>query len=107
MAGTAIGAAKAAKTNIERHGEDFFKTIGSRGGRVTGVKKGFAANRETAVRAGMVGGTRSRRGKSESGIKRDDKIFELWREGVKPTHIAKRLKVDYRTVKRVVDKLEV
>lgn len=76
------------------------------GGKAKVSTKGFGADRERASRSGKIGGARSRRGKSESGIKRDDKIFELWREGVKPTHIAKQLKVDYRTVKRVVDKFE-
>ncbi len=63
MAGTRKGAAKARKTNIERHGADFFAKIGSNGGKVKGVKKGFAANPERARAAGKVGGARSRRGK--------------------------------------------
>ncbi len=63
MSGTKIGAAKAKKTNIERHGVNFFATIGSNGGKVKGVKKGFAANPERARAAGRKGGARSRRGK--------------------------------------------
>lgn len=64
MAGTKLGALKAKNTNLERHGNDFFKEIGSRGGKVTGVKKGFACNPERARLAGIKGGSRSRRGKA-------------------------------------------
>jgi uncharacterized protein len=63
MAGTRAGAAKARKTNLERHGVEFFATIGAKGGQTKGVKKGFAANPERARQAGKVGGARSRRGK--------------------------------------------
>lgn len=63
MAGTAKGAAKAKKTNLERYGDKFFAEIGRSGGKVKGVKKGFAANPERARQAGKVGGARSRRGK--------------------------------------------
>lgn len=61
MAGTKAGGVKAGKTNKERHGEDFYKTIGARGGRKTGPK-GFALNRELARTAGAKGGRISRRG---------------------------------------------
>jgi general stress protein YciG len=63
MAGTKAGAALAKKTNLERHGKNFFAQIGQKGGTVKGVKKGFAANPALAAKAGQVGGTRSRRGK--------------------------------------------
>ncbi len=63
MAGTAKGAAKAKKTNLERHGAMFFSNIGAIGGKKTGVKKGFAANPERARLAGKKGGAVSRRGK--------------------------------------------
>lgn len=65
MAGTKIGAAKAAATNKEKFGADFYKRIGHAGGSVTGVKKGFAANPELAIKAGTLGGQRSRRGKAK------------------------------------------
>jgi hypothetical protein len=44
MSGTKTGGAKAAKTNTERHGEDFYKIIGSKGGKNFNPKKpkGFA-----------------------------------------------------------------
>ena len=63
MAGTKEGAKLARKTNLERHGADFFAKIGGKGGAVKGVKKGFAANPERARQAGKLGGARSRRGK--------------------------------------------
>ena len=62
MAGTKEGAEKAKKTIEERHGQDFFARIGGAGGKVTGTKKGFAANPKRASEAGKKGGARSRRG---------------------------------------------
>lgn len=62
MPGTKIGGQKAAKTNKERHGEDFFRIIGSKGGQQTPSKpRGFAANHELARVAGSLGGKKSRR----------------------------------------------
>lgn len=44
MAGTKQGGKLAAKTNIERHGEDFYRIIGQKGGKSTPTKpRGFAA----------------------------------------------------------------
>lgn len=63
MSGTLVGGHKAAKTNKLRHGNDFFKRIGSMGGRaVTNKPKGFAADPERAREAGRKGGTISKRG---------------------------------------------
>jgi len=63
MSGTTEGAAKAKKTILARRGAQFYAEIGSKGGKIKGVKKGFAANPERARAAGKVGGARSRRGK--------------------------------------------
>lgn len=60
MAGTKAGGKKAAKTNKERHGKDFFKRIGAKGGR-NGHTGGFASNPELARIAGALGGAKSRR----------------------------------------------
>lgn len=65
MAGTKAGGFKAAETNKERHGKDFYKKIGGKGGKATGVKKGFAANPELARKAGQKGGAISKRGKAK------------------------------------------
>ena len=63
MAGTKAGGKKAAMTNLQRHGEDFYKRIGAIGGK-NGNTGGFAANRELARLAGAKGGRISRRGKA-------------------------------------------
>lgn len=64
MSGTKEGGKKAAKTNIERHGKDFYKNNGRKGGQ-NGHTGGFYANRELARLAGAIGGLRS----SRKGIK--------------------------------------
>jgi uncharacterized protein len=62
MAGTKAGGLKAAETTIKKHGEDFFRIVGAKGGRA-GHTGGFHANRELARIAGAKGGKVSRRGK--------------------------------------------
>lgn len=64
MAGTKAGGLKAAATNIERHGKDFYKRIGRKGGKASN-NGGFAANPELARIAGRKGGRISRRGKAK------------------------------------------
>lgn len=61
MAGTLQGGKKAAKTNIKRHGKDFYAEIGRRGGK-NGHTGGFYADPARAKAAGHKGGSRSRRG---------------------------------------------
>jgi general stress protein YciG len=60
MPGTKNGGIQAAKTNKERHGEDFYAKIGAKGGKL-GKTGGFYANRELAREAGRKGGAKSRR----------------------------------------------
>lgn len=62
MAGTKQGGMKAAATNKQRYGREFYANIGAKGGR-NGHTGGFAANRELARAAGAKGGRISRRGK--------------------------------------------
>lgn len=65
MAGTKLGGRKAAATNKAKYGSDFYKMIGSSGGRSGNHKaKGFASNRTLARIAGSKGGKISRRGKA-------------------------------------------
>ena len=64
MVGTKAGGIKAAKTNLERHGADFYKRIGRKGGQ-NGHTGGFAANRALASSAGRKGGLISRKGKAK------------------------------------------
>lgn len=62
MPGTKVGGDKAATTNKNKYGKDFYKVIGQKGGKAPTEKlKGFAANRELASQAGRKGGTISRR----------------------------------------------
>ena len=63
MAGTKTGGKKAAETNKERHGKDFYAKIGAKGGKL-GRTGGFFANRELARVAGAKGGRISRRRKT-------------------------------------------
>ena len=68
MAGTSLGGKRAAQTNKDRHGEDFYQRIGKlsndsweKNGR---KPRGFAANPELAKSAGRKGGAISRRRKA-------------------------------------------
>lgn len=62
MSGTVEGGKKAAETNKERYGTEFYRTIGAKGGR-NGTTGGFYANRELARIAGAKGGRMSKRKK--------------------------------------------
>ena len=67
MAGNKIGAAKAKKTIIERHGEDYFQNIGSIGGKNRSPLKGFGGmTPEKRIEAWRKGGTISRRGPAKA-----------------------------------------
>lgn len=63
MSGTREGGLKTARTTKERHGADFYRKIGAKGGKVH-VSKGFGVNRELARTAGSKGGKNSKRGPS-------------------------------------------
>lgn len=60
MAGTVSGGKRARDTNL-KNDPQFYQKLGHLGGLKTGVKKGFAANRELASRAGALGGRKSTR----------------------------------------------
>lgn len=61
MAGTKTGGLKAAQTNKERYGTDFYRKIGADGGKKS-RGGGFAQDPEMAALAGRLGGLKSRRG---------------------------------------------
>ena len=61
MPGNIKGGRKAAATNKERYGSDFYARIGSIGGK-HGHTGGFAEDADRAQRAGCIGGKKSRRG---------------------------------------------
>ena len=60
MSGTVAGGKKAAKTNRERYGKDFYVENGRKGGQ-NGHTGGFYSNPELARIAGAKGGRKSRR----------------------------------------------
>lgn len=60
MAGTRLGGLKAQKTNTERHGKDYYKEIGRKGG-LAGHTGGFK-DLKLARLAGEKGGRASKRG---------------------------------------------
>lgn len=62
MSGTREGGVKAAETNKDRYGKDFYRKIGAEGGKKS-TTGGFAANPELARIAGRKGGKKSRRRK--------------------------------------------
>lgn len=65
MAGTIEGGKNAAITNKKKYGDDFYKKIGSKGGKI-GRTGGFYANRELARSAGSKGGQNRWRSKYAS-----------------------------------------
>ena len=75
MSGTKLGGKKAALTNIARHGFDFYKNIGRRGGK-NGHTGGFYGNRELAREAGRKGGLKSRRTGVKNGEGRKHDVLE-------------------------------
>lgn len=64
MAGNQEGGKKAAQSNKDRYGNDFYNRIGRLGGKV-GRTGGFYANRELAREAGRKGGMISKRRAAE------------------------------------------
>jgi general stress protein YciG len=64
MAGTQMGGRKAAATNKQRYGLNFYEAIGRKGGKIS-RGGGFAMNRNLAVEAGRKGGKASRRTKTD------------------------------------------
>lgn len=66
MSGTRAGGIKASITNKQRHGDNFYATIGRKGGIAPSTKpKGFAVNPALASIAGRKGGLISKRGKAK------------------------------------------
>lgn len=63
MAGTKAGGIKTRETMYQRHGKDFYREIGRKGGQ-NGHTGGFASNPELAKIAGSKGGKISKRGKA-------------------------------------------
>lgn len=73
MVGTKAGGLKAAATNRERYGEDFYRRLGHEGGQ-NGHTGGFGSKKvgkdgltgyQRARKVGQIGGRKSRRGSSK------------------------------------------
>ena len=77
MSGTKAGGLKAAQANKAKHGEDFYRMIGAKGGR-NGHTGGFAANPALARIAGAKGGLKSRRG--PKGTRKEKVYVKVWGE---------------------------
>ena len=99
MAGNKAGGKKAAKTNIERYGKNFYAEIGAKGGR-NGHTGGFAANRALARIAGSKGGQKSRRGTLLKLDEIMDEVEYLYNHGMSIAKIADKFGVSYLTMRR-------
>jgi general stress protein YciG len=102
MAGTQTGGLKAAKTNKERYGDNYYAEMGRKGGK-RGHGGGFASNPALARMAGAKGGSRSKRaGGMQKKLK---EIFEPFirdeiEKGSSINHIATKIGVSSSTIKR-------
>lgn len=66
MAGTKEGGKKAAKTNMERYGDNWYSNIGKKGGSKSHPEtRPFSTNATLASIAGAKGGRISKRGKAK------------------------------------------
>lgn len=90
MAGTAAGGRKAAVTNKQRQGEDFYKKIGAEGGKL-GRTGGFYGNPELARVAGAKGGRISKRRKT---VTTNSTVYVA--ANVKPTPLPKPRFFDFK-----------
>lgn len=69
MAGTVEGGIKARKLIMKRHGKDFYKKIGQKGGSKSHPEtRFFSLNPEMAKKAGRKGGLISKRGPAKKAV---------------------------------------
>ena len=74
MGGTKEGGKLAAASNKARYGQDYYRFIGSIGGKA-GKTGGFYLNRDLAKVADALGGTRSRCGKAKPKIEKESLVL--------------------------------
>lgn len=99
------GGAKAAETNKQKYGKDFYRIIGARGGKATGYK-GFATNPELAKISGAKGGHNSKRGKDPKRTERVKKAIAMYEdEGKNVEQIAKEFGLSKATIKNYLKEL--
>ena len=112
MSGTLAGGRKAAKTNKMRHGDDFYKRIGSKGGSHS-CNGGFASDkvgkdgltgRERARLVGAEGGRKSIRGSSYETLAKlrenHTTIVEMLRRGETIREISRATGIPVNTLSR-------
>lgn len=105
MPGTKAGGLKARQSNYERHGNDFYKRIGAKGGR-NGHDGGFRANPALAVVAGAKGGSISKRKSKYVNIFEANKqrIIDIAAGGPTLKSLADELEVPYPALMNYVTK---
>lgn len=94
MSGTREGGLKAVATIKQKHGDDFYKEIGRKGG-TNGHCGGFKSNPELASTAGKKGGAKSKRGPKL------DKLFNSKLQDV--LHCRAELGLDFLAISRRLD----
>lgn len=117
MSGTLAGGRKAAKTNKMRHGDDFYKRIGSKGGSHS-CNGGFASEkvgkdgltgRERAKLVGAEGGRKSIRGSSYETLAKlrinHTTIAEMLRKGETLKEISRATGIPVNTLSRRIEKI--
>lgn len=106
MSGTKAGGLKAAATNKQRYGENFYRDMGRKGGQ-NGHTGGFAANPALAKIAGSKGGKISRRGAADKTKKiieaNRDEIIDMACDGIYIEKIAKRFGVSAGVLDKWLD----
>lgn len=80
MSGTKEGGRKAAATNKERHGDDFFASIGSKGGRNGHTGGFFAMDPKKRSECGRKGGHNSSRKGVKNGQRKEKVYHRMWGE---------------------------
>ena len=85
MAGTLAGGRKAAQTNLKKHGKDFYKRIGKKGGQ-NGHTGGFASNIQLAKEAGRKGGKK----RAQRTIQTPQTAPLQWKQGRECAHTFQR-----------------
>lgn len=79
MSGTRAGGLKATAKCKENYGDDFYKRIGAKGGKL-GHTGGFAENHQRAVEAGRKGGAKSTRKGVKNGEGKKRTYIRAWGE---------------------------
>jgi general stress protein YciG len=103
MTGTPTGGARAAATNKEKHGEDFYARIGRRGGsngKGPDYKGGFAGNKELARLAGIKGG----RSHSPFNKINPDEFIKVWMDSESMSAVGRHFDIRPETAKRYAQK---